>query len=212
MFGDGAGAILLERCEHPRMYEAAIAGIGVGRAPGMQLLGGAGTHAPYAPLANGRIMDMKIDIEQASTFTATLTVEGVRDVIARTGLPPESIDLCVTPEADTDWMTSALDGGTTAPEWEALEGKVFNALPEVGAPGCAALPLALDRAWTSGRLVPGNRVLLLGMETTKWIYAAMIADWDAELPDVPESPGMPEPPDAPEPSAPQEPPGARLDG
>jgi 3-oxoacyl-[acyl-carrier-protein] synthase-3 len=126
-------------------------------------------------------MDMKIDIEQASTFTATLTTEAVRDVLARADLQAEAIDLCVTPEADTDWMASALHAdGSPAPEWLALEGRIFNALPQFGAPGCAALPLGLDLAWTSGRVTPGQRVLLLGMETTKWIYAAMVVDWDVQ--------------------------------
>ncbi len=183
MFGDGAGAIVLERSERSSMSEAAIAGIGVGRAPGMQILGAGGTHAPYALRPNGRVLDMLIDIEQASTFTATLTTEAVRDVLARTGLRAESIDVCVTPEADTDWMSDALRAdGSPAPEWLALEGRVFNALPELGAPGCAALPLGLDLAWRTGRVTPGQRVLLLAMETTKWIYAAMVVDWTAALP------------------------------
>jgi 3-oxoacyl-[acyl-carrier-protein] synthase-3 len=183
MFGDGAGAILLERGESSSLSEAAIAGIGVGRAPGMQLLGGGGTHEPYAARPNGRILDMVIDIEQASTFTATLTTEAVRDVLASTGLGAEEIDVCVTPEADTEWMANAMHGdGSPAPEWTALEGRIFNALPELGAPGCAALPLGLDLAWTSGHVTPGQRVLLLAMETTKWIYAALVADWTAELP------------------------------
>jgi 3-oxoacyl-[acyl-carrier-protein] synthase III len=180
MFGDGAGAIVLERCERSAMSEAAMAGIGVGREPGMQILGAGGTHAPYAPRPNGRLLDMVIDIEQASTFTATLTTEAVRDVLSRTGLEAESIDLCVTPEADTDWMRNALCAdGSPAPEWLVLEGRIFNALPELGAPGCAALPLGLDLAWTTGRVTPGQRVLLLAMETTKWIYAAMVVDWTA---------------------------------
>ena len=92
----------------------------------------------------------------------------------------------VTPEADTEWMATAaaaVDAGSAdAESWTAFQGKIFNALPMIGAPGSAALPLGLDRAWTTGVVKPGTRALLLGMETTKWIYAGAIVGWAALTP------------------------------
>ena len=73
-------------------------------------------------------------------------------------------------------------GCPDAGPWTAFQGKIFNALPMIGAPGSAALPLGLDRAWTTGVVKPGTRALLLGMETTKWIYAGAIVDWAAPTP------------------------------
>jgi 3-oxoacyl-[acyl-carrier-protein] synthase-3 len=184
MFGDGAGAIIMQAGDESAVLGAAIAGIGVGRAPGMEVRGGGGTHRPYLDqLKNGRPVDLYIDIEQASSYTATLTIEALSDLLDTTAVSPDSIDLLVTPEADTEWMAEAFgEAGDRAAAWTALQSKVFNALPEIGAPGCAALPLGLDRAWSQGRLQPGQRVMLLGMETTKWIYAGMIVDWTASFP------------------------------
>lgn len=181
MFGDGAATIVLRAGEVPGIVGAATACIGTGRPPGMQVLGVGGSYAPiHEQLANGRPMDLKIDIPQATTFTATLMFEGMRDALRTTGVSADSIDLLVTPEADADWMVEATGQGADVPaEWEVLGGKIYNVLPESGAPGCAALPLGLERAWTTGRLLPGDRVLLLGMETTKWIYAGMVVDWTA---------------------------------
>lgn len=184
MFGDGAGAVVMTAEDGPGVVGCAVSCIGSGRAPGMEVRGGGGTHAPYLDqLAKGRPVDLWIDIEQATTFTATLTIEGIADALRTTGVDVESIDHLVTPEADTEWMARALAGDPALAEsWAALAGKVYNALPLVGAPGCAALPLGLDHAWTSGVLKEGDRLLLLGMETTKWIYAGMVVDWTAAPP------------------------------
>jgi 3-oxoacyl-[acyl-carrier-protein] synthase-3 len=183
MFGDGAGAVLLEAGAEPGVIGSAIGCIGTGRPSGMEIRGGGGTYAPYSEQREGRVLDLYIDIEQASSFTATLTTTGLQDVLERTGVSPESVDVLVTPEADTEWMANAAAaGGADAEIWSAFEHKIFNALPIVGAPGSAALPLGLDRAWTTGLLQPGRRALLLGMETTKWIYAGMVVDWTAATP------------------------------
>lgn len=179
MFGDGAGAIVMRAADTPGVIAAASRCIGNGRPPGMEVRGGGGTHAPYLEqVASGRPVDLRIDIQAASTFTATLTLEGIADTLNTAGLDADAIDHLVTPEADTDWMTAAFDDNPAlARNWAPLVEKVRNALPEIGAPGCAALPLALDRASAAGQLKAGQRVMLLGMETTKWIYAGMVLDW-----------------------------------
>lgn len=183
MFGDGAGAIVMRRADTPGVLAATSRCIGTGRPPGMEVRGG-GTHAPYLEqLAGGRPVDLRIDIEAASTFTATLTLEGLGATLRCAELTADAIDHVVTPEADTGWMAAAIAGDATlAGGWAPLAGKVRNALPAVGAPGCAALPLGLDSAWTAGQIQPGERVMLLGMETTKWIYAGMVLDWTANRP------------------------------
>jgi 3-oxoacyl-[acyl-carrier-protein] synthase III len=45
--------------------------------------------------------------------------------------------------------------------------------------GSAAVPLALDHAWRIGAVQPGSRVLLLAIETSKWIYAGTYLEWTA---------------------------------
>ena len=184
MFGDGAGAVIMQASDEGAVIGCAHACIGTGMAPGMTILGGGGTHEPYvARLERQARTELLIDLEQASTFTATLTTEALRDLLATTGLRAEQIDHCITPEADTEWMTEALsENQAGSEEWAALASNVRNSLPEVGAPGSAALPLGLDRAWVSGQLRPGDCVALLAMETTKWIYAAMAVRWTAPAP------------------------------
>jgi 3-oxoacyl-[acyl-carrier-protein] synthase-3 len=184
MFGDGAGAVVMQAADSPGVIGSAINCIGTGRAPGMQILGGGGTYAPLAEQRKSRWgMELVIDVAQASSYTATLMTDALADLLGRTGIAAEEIDLLVTPEADSGWMVNAISDRDAPPEsWAALQPKIYNALSTVGAPGCAALPIGLDRAWTTGRIGPGQRLLLLGMETTKWIYAGMVIDWTAPTP------------------------------
>src|SRR3978361_1603230 len=108
---------------------------------------------------------------------------GTADLLGRRGSAAEEIDLLVTPEADSGWMVNAISDRDAPPEsWAALQPKIYNALSTVGAPGCAALPIGLDRAWTTGRIGPGQRLLLLGMETRELIDAGMLIDWTSPTP------------------------------
>jgi 3-oxoacyl-[acyl-carrier-protein] synthase-3 len=59
----------------------------------------------------------------------------------------------------------------------AIESKLFENLGLVGATGFAAIPLALNHAWKTGSVRPDDRVMLMALETSKWIYAGMVLDW-----------------------------------
>jgi len=182
-FGDGAGAMVLRAVDDVGggVYGSAIACVGGGRKPGMQIVGG-GTHAPlFRQLQEKRFIELKVDVVESGRFTPHVLTEALRDVLGRSGLKAEAIDLCVIPEGNAGYMTDELEkAGLLTPEWTALGGRIFENLALVGATGSAAVPLALDHAWTTGRLAPGNKVMLLAIETSKWKYAGMVLSWTAE--------------------------------
>ena len=77
-------------------------------------------------------------------------------------------------------MTDELEeAGLLTPEWVALAPKIFENLASVGATGSAAVPLALDYAWKTGKVKQGDKVMLLAIETSKWKYAGMVLTWTA---------------------------------
>ena len=49
----------------------------------------------------------------------------------------------------------------------------------MGATGSAAVPLALDDAWKKDRVKPGDKVMVLAIETSKWKYAGAVMSWTA---------------------------------
>jgi 3-oxoacyl-[acyl-carrier-protein] synthase-3 len=181
-FGDGAGALVLRATdeEGPGILGSAVACVGGGRKPGMQIVGG-GTQAPvHEQLAAPRFVELKVDVVESGRFTPHVLTRALTDVLARCGVSADSIDLCVIPEGNAGYMTKELEAaGLLTPEWLAVEKNIFENLALVGATGSAAAPLALDHAWKTGRVKAGDRVMLLAIETSKWKYAGMVLPWTA---------------------------------
>ena len=182
-FGDGAGAIVLQATddEEQGILGAAIACVGGEKKPGMQIIG-AGTHEPiHRQLEAKTLVDLKVDVVESGRFTPHVLTEALTEVLSASGLDAEAIDLCVIPEGNAGYMVEELkEAGLLTPEWLALEGKIHENLTEVGATGSAAVPLALDDAWRTGKLRPGDTVMLLAIETSKWKYAGMVLNWTAQ--------------------------------
>ncbi|MFH8366950.1 3-oxoacyl-ACP synthase III family protein [Streptomyces sp. NPDC018031] len=184
MFGDGAGAMVLRATDAPGgLLGGASACIGGGRKPGIHSVGG-GTHAPiHEQLRAKRLVDLKVDVVGAGDFTPVMVTEAVHHTLERSGVGVDTVDLCLVPEGNVGWMLDSLrEAGLDTAEWQALDGKIIDSLATMGAVGCAAVPLFLDDAWRDGRIKPGDRVMLIGVESTKWIYAGMVLDWTADVP------------------------------
>jgi len=185
MFGDGAGAALVKadgNADSGGLLGGAMRAIGGKRKPGIQTFGG-DTHAPMSEQREqDLVVQLRVDVVGAGRFTPQMVVEALSDTLERTGIPVDTIDHCLIPEGNVGWMLEALaDSGLETAEWRALQGKIFDNLSQMGACGCAAVPLFADHAWRSGLFQPGQRVMLIGVEATKWIYAGEIVDWDAPL-------------------------------
>jgi 3-oxoacyl-[acyl-carrier-protein] synthase-3 len=183
-FGDGAGAIILRADEGAGGFVGSAHGsVGVGKAAGMQIVG-AGTHEPvHKQLEAKRLVELRVDVVASGKFTPFVLTEGVRSTLARAGVEAGSIDLCVIPEGNAGYLTTELEeAGLLTDDWVILEKRLFENLSTVGATGSAAVPIALDEAWRTGRLESGQRVMLLAIETSKWKYSGVVFDWTAVAP------------------------------
>jgi 3-oxoacyl-[acyl-carrier-protein] synthase III len=183
-FGDGAGAILLQAADASEtrgVLAASAACVGGGRKPGMQIVG-AGTHAPVkAQMAAKRPVDLRIDVVESARFTPTVIAEALDDLLTLSGVAARDVAACILPEGNAGYLAEELEAaGVDLEQWNGLAGRVMENLAEVGATGSAAVPLALDHAWRAGKLAPGDLVMLLAIETSKWKYAGMIVPWTLE--------------------------------
>jgi 3-oxoacyl-[acyl-carrier-protein] synthase-3 len=184
-FGDGAGAMVLQASDDDGeggfQGAAAIASVGGGRKPGMQVIGG-GTHSPiHKQLEAKRLVDLKVDVVESGRHTPYVLTDGLRETLERSGASAESIDLCVIPEGNAAYMTDELrEAGLLTPQWTALEPKIFENLTIVGATGSAAVPLALDYAWKTDQVKQDDIVMLLAIETSKWKYGGIVFPWTAD--------------------------------
>jgi 3-oxoacyl-[acyl-carrier-protein] synthase III len=180
MFGDGAGASVLQASEESEggLLPGAMRAIGGKRKPGIHSVGG-GTHAPlHEQQKAAKLVDLRVDVVGAGDFTPYMVTEALADSLARSSVSAESIDHCLIPEGNVGWMLDSLrEAGLMTAEWTAMEGKIFDNLAQTGACGCAAVPLFLDHGSRTGLVKRGDRVLLIGVEATKWIYAGSVVDW-----------------------------------
>jgi 3-oxoacyl-[acyl-carrier-protein] synthase-3 len=184
MFGDGAAAMVVQASEEEGgLIGGAMSCIGGGRAPGIWAVGG-GLHEPIATqLKRKRLVDLRVDVVGAGDFTPVMVTEALSDTLQGARVSADSIDHCLIPEGNVGWMLDSLrEAGLLTPEWMALDGKIFDNLAQTGACGCAAVPLFLDHGWKTGLVKPGDRVMLVGVEATKWIYAGVVLDWTAPTP------------------------------
>jgi 3-oxoacyl-[acyl-carrier-protein] synthase III len=70
----------------------------------------------------------------------------------------------------------------SADDQATLSKTIVENLTDVGATGSAAVPLALDAGWTEGRIRPGDTVLLLAIEASRYLYAGLTLTWEAPFP------------------------------
>ncbi len=181
-FGDGAGAIVLVSGVGPdRLHGSVNACVGGDRKPGMRIVGG-GTHAPIAEqIAAKRLVRLELDVVQSEKFGPQVFVDALGHLLETSGLSMDDVRACVLPEGNAPYFTQELEAaGMSVPEWKKVQSTIVENLSDVGATGSAAVPIALDHAWRTGRITPGDRILLLGIETSRWIYAGMALTWTAE--------------------------------
>ena len=188
-FGDGAGAILLRAGEGDgsagasALAGSAVACVGGNLPPGMQIIGG-GTDAPaHEQLRRKRLVELRVDVTASARLTPAVISEGLSHLFRQAAVRPSEVDHFVVPEGNAGYLRDEIEqGGDMAAEWIQLEAKLYENLSRVGATGSAAVPLALDDAWSEGRLAVGDMVLLLAIETSKWKYAGALVRWTAPAP------------------------------
>lgn len=182
-FGDGAAAMVLTATQdEPGFVGSAMACVGGNKKPGMIIPGG-GTNALLTTLDQKKacLMELKVDFTNSGKFTPHVLNEALVDVLKRSSTTAESIDFCFLPEGNAGYLRSEIEHShLQTSEWVVLGDKIFENLCLVSNTGSAAVPLALDYAWKTGKLKSGDRIMLLAIETSKWLYAGIVLDWSAE--------------------------------
>lgn len=184
-FGDGAGAVVLraEPADEPDDIAFVNACVGGLRKPGMEIIGG-GTDVPQAEqLRRRQLIQMKIDVPGTSTFGPQVFVRAIREMASRDGRALGDFDAIVLPEGNADYFADEFAAaGLSDADIKTLDGRIVENLADVGATGSAAVPLSLDAGWTSGRIRPGDRIVLLGIEASRYVYTGLAWTWQAPAP------------------------------
>lgn len=161
LFGDGAGAVLLEATEPEssgREHGLLSFSLGSdGRGAGLLACPMSGSRQPVT--AEGlarRAQFMQMDGRAVFKWAIRLAEDNIRQVVHRSGLALEEIDLFVLHQANARIIEGARASlGISADRF------MVN-LDRYGNTSSGSIPLAMDEAWRTGRIGPGSTIVVCG--------------------------------------------------
>jgi 3-oxoacyl-[acyl-carrier-protein] synthase-3 len=153
LFGDGAGAILLEPAEEPGVVDSLLALDGNQAELLTVPAGGSGEPINTEALATRRNFLRMLDGQSVFRQAVVAMADSARQLLEKAGLSSSDVDLVIGHQANARILTALGKRLGLEPE------KVLIDIAEVGNTSAASIPIALDRAWRAGRLAPGDLVL-----------------------------------------------------
>jgi 3-oxoacyl-[acyl-carrier-protein] synthase III len=151
LFGDGAGAVVLEQAPASGFLSFDIGADGAG---GPQLnYPGSGTR----PLADGEKRFLQMNGREVFKFATRILVSSAENALDAAGLAVDDVDLYVPHQANVRIIDHAVR------RLGFPEEKVVVNVERYGNTSSGSIPLALADALADGRLQPGHIVLMTGM-------------------------------------------------
>jgi 3-oxoacyl-[acyl-carrier-protein] synthase-3 len=156
LFGDGAGAVILEKGRPDQGILAYSMGADGAGGPLLTRPCG-GSRLPTTPelLAEGKQF-MYMDGYPVFKWAVNILCDTIRDVLTAAGLGVDDVELYIAHQANIRIINAAIDA------LKIPRSKVFNNLEKYGNTSAGSIPIALDEALADGRLKPGQLYVLSG--------------------------------------------------
>lgn len=155
IFGDGAGAVLLEPCADDEVglvdYWHEIDGSG---APSLNMPGGGSLHPPTAETVAAKMHYVHQDGQAVYKFAVRKMAEAAETVLTRNGLTGKDLGCFIPHQANKRIILS------TADRLGMTEDRVIINIDRYGNTTAATIPMAMQTALEEGRLKKGDIVLL----------------------------------------------------
>ncbi|HEY7270641.1 MAG TPA: beta-ketoacyl-ACP synthase III [Dehalococcoidia bacterium] len=149
LFGDGAGAVVLERGE-----EGAGGFVLKSDGAAAHLLYARGPASAPAAMMESEGYYVKMECREVFKYAVRAMEDTTRESLARVGLGVDDITWVVPPQANQR-ILSAYARALGLPEE-----RVVSNLASYGNTSSATIPIAMCEAWEDGRLKPGDNVVL----------------------------------------------------
>lgn len=157
LFGDGAGAVIVERSDTDQGILAFSLGADGSGGPMLARPACGSRTPPTAELLSAGQHFMSMDGQGVYRWAVEILRDTVEDVCTASGISPQEIDLFVVHQANIRIIEQALH------KWLKVEpSKVFNNLDRYGNTSAGSIPLALDEALAAGKLKRGQLALFSG--------------------------------------------------
>jgi len=170
LFGDGAAAAVLEGAEGGhRVGGLFLAADGAG-IPILNIPAGGSARPTSAATVAERGHYIKMKGSEVFKFAVTRIIEVIGDAAGRAGIRPGDFDLVVPHQVNTRILRAAVE------RLDMRYDQFFLNVEKYGNTSGASVAIALDEAVRSGRIRPGNRVLLLAFGGG-FTWGSAILDW-----------------------------------
>ncbi len=155
LFGDGAGAAILQRSNDPRkgLVYASLHADGNG-AEAMKCMPGS-RHPICADLLTTRDQYIKLKGREVYKFAVTKFAELIDDAMRVAELTRDQVKLIIPHQVNQRIIDSAMEKLEMGPE------KAHVNIDRYGNTSAASIPIALDEALRAGRLSPGDAVVFV---------------------------------------------------
>lgn len=156
LFGDGAGAIILQATEAPTGIQSCVLGSD-GSGGSLLCIPGGGSRLPASADSVSTAQHfIRMNGKEVYKFAVNTLPRSVRDAVGRAGLTLAEIDLFVPHQANIRIIQSAAEALGVPIE------KVFTNVDRYGNTSAASIPIALCEAVEQGRLSEGKKVVVAG--------------------------------------------------
>jgi 3-oxoacyl-[acyl-carrier-protein] synthase-3 len=153
LFGDGAGAIVLQASERPGIEGTVLGADGTAAEILLVPAGGSREPASAETVAASRHRIQMPNGREVFKRAVTEMAASCREVLEKNGHSPEDVDLLIPHQANARIMVAVAERLGIP-----LERAVVD-VAEVGNTSAASIPIALDRAYRGGRMKEGDLVL-----------------------------------------------------
>ena len=155
LFGDGAGAAILQVADEPGVIASSLAADGT--LADVLTIPAGGVERAVTPeaIASG---DDKLQMSSGRDVFKRAVVamtDACRELMDKAGVGADDVSLVIPHQANARIINAVAERLGFGPD------RALNDIQDVGNTSAASIPVALDRAWRAGRVGPGDLVLLV---------------------------------------------------
>ncbi|HWC29502.1 MAG TPA: beta-ketoacyl-ACP synthase III [Dehalococcoidia bacterium] len=166
LFGDGAGAVLLEKAETGGVGPFVLKSDG----SGARLLYARGPASSPHSVAESEGFCIVMDGREVFRFAVRAMEEVTRQAIGQAGLTVEDVDFVVPHQANQRIISAVGKAMNLPPE------RLITNVEKYGNTSSASIPVALCEAWEEGRFKPGDRIALVAFGGGL-VWGASLLEW-----------------------------------
>jgi 3-oxoacyl-[acyl-carrier-protein] synthase-3 len=170
LFGDGAGAVLLREGGGAGGIVTFVLGADGTGAEALILPAGGSRRPPTAETVAAGLHTLRMDGRQIFRFATKIIPQAVRKVVRQANLSLKDVDLVIAHQANLRILQAAAERLGMPME------KMFCNIERYGNTSAASIPIALCEAVEEGKLLPGQRVVLVGFGAGL-TWGAVLVEW-----------------------------------